>query len=166
MGARSCGISLRVFNTIAHEWDVELYTRGEISYLQATMYYFVYHINTKALYWLAKSTLLMNEWMNEKKKKIDNPWIKIVKCVGAPKMKTCGLHNHYKIINGLIFNMRILSYWNCTDKRNLSGTRPKSACGKSSSCWFSFSAGRNSITKATEYVTFGFSFRILVFFPL
>ena len=25
------------------------------------MYYFVYHINTKALYWQEKSTLLMNE---------------------------------------------------------------------------------------------------------
>ena len=50
-----------------------------------------------------------------------------------------------------------------TDRRNLSGTQPKSACGKSSSCWFSFSAEGNAITKATEYVTFGFSFRILVF---
>ena len=28
-----------------------------------------------------------------------------------------------------------------------------------------FSAVRNSITKAKEYVTFGFSFRVLVFFP-
>ena len=33
----------------------------------------------------------------------------------------------------------------------------KSACGKYFSC-------RNTITKATEYVTFGFSFSILVFF--
>ena len=30
--------------------DVVLNTRREISYLQATMYYFVYHINTIALY--------------------------------------------------------------------------------------------------------------------
>ena len=29
--------------------------------LQAIMYYFVYHINTIALYWQEKSTLLMNE---------------------------------------------------------------------------------------------------------
>ena len=36
----------------------------------------------------------------------------------------------------------------------------------SSSCRFSFSAARNAITKAAEYVTFGFSFRILIFFPL
>ena len=44
-------------------------------------------------------------------------------------------------------------------------TRPKSASGKSSSCWFSFSADRNANTKATEYATFGFSLSILVFFP-
>ena len=36
---------------------------------------------------------------------------------------------------------------------------------KSSSCRFSFSAERNANNKATEYVTFGFSFSILVFFP-
>ena len=52
-----------------------------------------------------------------------------------------------------------------TDK-SLSGKRPKSASGKSSSCRFSFSAERNANTKATEYVTFGFSLRILVFFLL
>ena len=32
-------------------------------------------------------------------------------------------------------------------------------------CRFSFSAARNAITHATEYVTFGFSFRISVFSP-
>ena len=53
-----------------------------------------------------------------------------------------------------------------TDRRNLLGTRQKSACGKSSSfLQFSFSVARNAIAKATEYVTFGFPFRILVFFP-
>ena len=50
-----------------------------------------------------------------------------------------------------------------TDIRSLSGKRPKSAGGKSSSCQFSFSAERNTNTKATEYVTFGFSFWILWF---
>ena len=33
----------------------------EIPYLQATMYYFVYHINTIALYRQEKPTTLMNE---------------------------------------------------------------------------------------------------------
>ena len=41
----------------------------------------------------------------------------------------------------------------------------KSTCGKSSCIRFSFSATRNFITKATEYITFGFSFHIL-FLPL
>ena len=52
-----------------------------------------------------------------------------------------------------------------TDRRSLSGKRPKSASGKSSSCRFSFSAA-NVNTKATEYVSCGFSFCILVLFPL
>ena len=41
--------------------------------------------------------------------------------------------------------------------------KKKSFSGKSSSCRFSFSAARNANTKATEYVTFGFSFCTLVF---
>ena len=46
-----------------------------------------------------------------------------------------------------------------------SGSRPKSAYGKSFSARFPFSAGRNFIINDTEYVGFGFFFRILVFFP-
>ena len=49
--------------------------------------------------------------------------------------------------------------------RSLSGKQPKSASGKSSSCWFSFSAERNANTKVTEYVTLGFFFDI-GFLPL
>ena len=60
------------------EFLIELNTRREISYLQATMYYFVYHINTIALYWEEKPTSLMNE-----NKWIGNPRIIIVECVGA-----------------------------------------------------------------------------------
>ena len=48
-----------------------------------------------------------------------------------------------------------------TNRRSLSGKRPKSASGKSSSSQFSLSAKRNVNTKATEYVTFGF-FLLLV----
>ena len=78
MGTRRYGINLRVFHSIAHEWDVELYTRREIPYLQATMYYFVYHINTIALFWEENPTSLMNA-----NKWIDNPQITILECVGA-----------------------------------------------------------------------------------
>ena len=62
----------------ANEWDIELNTRREILYLQATMHYFVYHINTIALYWEEKPTLLMSE-----NKLIDNIRITIVEYVGA-----------------------------------------------------------------------------------
>ena len=68
MGARRYGISLRVFNSIAHEWDVDFNMRSEIPHLQATMYYFVYHINTIAIYWQERSFLFTNE-----DKRIDNP---------------------------------------------------------------------------------------------
>ena len=60
------------------EFLFELNTRREISYLQATMYYFVYHINTIVLYWEEKPTSSMNE-----NKWIDNPRITTVECVGA-----------------------------------------------------------------------------------
>ena len=123
-------------------------TRREISYPQEAMYYFVYHINTIALYRQEKSTSLMNE-----SKRIDNLRIKIVKCVGVGKMKKAFKQTKLSVIDLVL-----------TDRRNLLGTRPKSAYGKSSSFRFWFSAARNAITKATENVTFGFSFRILVFF--
>ena len=51
-----------------------------------------------------------------------------------------------------------------TDRRSILGKRPKQAIDKSSRCRFSFSADRNANTKTTKYVTFGFSFSILVFF--
>ena len=100
MGARRYGISLREFNSIAHKWDVELNMRREISYLQVTRYYFVYHVNTVAFYWQEKSTLLMNE-----NKRIDNPRIQIVKSVGALKMRTC-VKSLQKQTMGLIFNIQ------------------------------------------------------------
>ena len=61
----------------ANEWDVELNTISEIPYLEANMYYFVYHINTIAFNWRENSTFSTNE-----NKRIDNPRTKLVKCVG------------------------------------------------------------------------------------
>ena len=60
------------------EFLFELNTRREIPYLQATMYYFVYHVNTKALYLQEKPTSSMNE-----NKLIDNPQMTIEECVSA-----------------------------------------------------------------------------------
>ena len=66
----------------------------------------------------------------------------------------------------VIFNLQILIFdFVPTDKRSLSGKRPKSASDKSSRCRFSFSPERNANTKATEYVTFGFFLKI-GFLPL
>ena len=77
------------------------------------------------------------------------------------------LNHDYKNNNGRNFQFTKFSFieFVLTDRRSLSGKRPKSASSKSSSCRFSFSDERNANTKATEYATFGFSFSILVFFP-
>ena len=74
---------------------------------------------------------------------------------------------NHKNNNGRNFQFKKFSFiaFVLSDRRSLSGKRPKSASGKSSSCRFSFSAERNANTKATEYATFDFSFSILVFFP-
>ena len=77
------------------------------------------------------------------------------------------MNTDYKNNNDRNFQFTKFSYIDSvlTDRRSLSGKRPKSASGKSSSCRFSFSAA-NVNTKATEYVSCGFSFCILVLFPL
>ena len=77
------------------------------------------------------------------------------------------LNHYYKNNNGRNFQFTKFLFIDSvlTGRRSLSGKRPKSASGKSSSCRFSFSDVRNANTKATEYATFGFSFTILVFFP-
>ena len=76
------------------------------------------------------------------------------------------LNYDYKNKNGRNFQFTKFSFidYVLTERRSLSGKRPKSAGGKSSSCRFSFSDVRNTNTKATEYATFGFPFSIPVFF--
>ena len=74
------------------------------------------------------------------------------------------LNHDYKNNNGRNFQFTKFSFIEFTDRRCLSGKRPKSVSSKSSSCRFSFSDERNANTKATEYSTFGFSFSILGFF--
>ena len=140
MGAPRYGNFLRVCNSIAHEWDVELNARRKISHLEATMYYFGNHISRIALYWHENSTLSMNE-----NKRIDNPPIKIVKGVSALKIKTCVKSR--KKNNGHNFQYTNFSAIELflTDRRNPSSTRPKSAYGKSSMSRFSFSVTRNAI---------------------
>ena len=67
------------------------------------------------------------------------------------------------VINFMLQNSHLLHLSSPTEEV-FSGKQPKLASGKSSSCWFSFSAERNANIKATEYVTFSFSFSILVSF--
>ena len=90
-----------------------------------------------------------------------------MKCVGARTQDEKMRRIITKTNNGRSFQLANLSFdLVLTDSRNLPGTRPKSACGKSSDSRFSISAKINAITTATEYVTFGFPFLIFVFFPV
>ena len=71
-------------------------------YPKATMYYFVYNINTTDLQWQdLKLTLLMKE-----NKRIDNPWIKIVNSIGAKDQdeKRCWIAA--KTTMGIILNIQ------------------------------------------------------------
>ena len=147
--------------SVANGWDVELNTRREIPYLQATIYYFVYHISTIAFHLEEKPTSLIN-----KNKWIENPQNnRGVRWRWLLRWKNTLNHDHK---NNYGRNFRFTKFslivFVLTNRRSLSGKRPKSASGKSSNCRFSFSAERNANTKATEYATFGFSFSILVFF--
>ena len=58
-----------------NEWDVEVNTRRGIPCLEATMYYFIYHINRINSPFVTRKAVFINE------RKYKNP--PIVKCVGA-----------------------------------------------------------------------------------
>ena len=109
MDARRYGISLPLVRC-THSWAIELKTRRIFPYLQATMYYSVYHIDTIALYWQEKPTLLMNE-----NKRIDNPRIKIANALALRlKMEKCvsllsSLFNGLCFLFGLLENSRRIS---------------------------------------------------------
>lgn len=105
--------------------------------------------------------------MNENKR-INNPQIKVVKCIGTEAQDRKMCWNFLKTNNGNNFQNKkfsVIDLGSLLAEENISGTWPKSACDKSSSCQFLFSAARDGITKATEYITFSFSFCNLVFFP-
>ena len=138
MGARRYEISLRAFNSIAHEWpqrtrEISSWTREEkIPYLQATVFYFVYNINTIALYLEEKPTSLMNE-----NKWLDNPRITIVQCVGTNssdgKMRWLLITKTTMVVNFNLQNSHWLTLSSPTEE-------VFEVNGKSSGCWFSFSA--------------------------
>ena len=95
--------------------------------------FFVYDINTTALYWQEKSTFLMNE-----NKRINNPWIRVLKCVDTLKMKT-SVESIQKQTVGLIFNLKKITVIELvlTDRKK---SFRYTGRGKSSSRWFSFSS--------------------------
>ena len=109
-------------------WKISSETRCRVQHSKrnfistSSHVFFVYHINTTALFWQEKSTFLMNE-----NKRINNPWIRVVKCVDALKMKT-SVESPQKQTVGLIFNKKNkkksqLLNWSLPTEKNLSGTR-------------------------------------------
>ena len=107
------------------------------------------------LYWEEKPTSL---WMKINESTIPNNnhgvrWRWLLRWKNA-------LNHDYKNHNGRNFQFTKFLFIDfvLADRRSLSGKPAK--IGK----WQIFSAKRNANNKATEYVTFGFSFSILVFF--
>ena len=92
--------------------------------------------------------------------------IKIVKCVGALKMKKC-VESLQKQTVGLIFNIRNsqLLTWSLPTEEFLQIHGESHPVANLLDVNFRSQPRENAITKATEYVAFGFSFRILVFLP-
>ena len=92
--------------------------------------------------------------------------IKIVKCVGALKMKKC-VESLQKQTVGLIFNIRNsqLLTWSLPTEQFLQIHGESHPVANLLDVNFRSQPRENAITKATEYVAFGFSFRILVFLP-
>ena len=64
----------------------------------------------------------------------------------------------------LFTKFSVIDFFPYRKKGIFSCTRPKSACSKSSSSRFSFSATRNTIIQVKD-LTFSISFRILFYFP-
>ena len=97
-------------------------------------------------------------------KRIDNPRINIVKCVGTKPHDEKTRWNATKTNNGHNFQNTESFFIDLvlTDRSNL----PKSACGKSSIWWFSFSAARNAITKEHWMRNLPFSFPYFGICPL
>ena len=80
--------------------------------------------------------------------------LKMKKCVEPLQKQTMGVAFFSQNSQLLTFSLPTKEIFSCT--------RPKSACGKSSSCRFSFSATRNTITQVKD-LTLCFSFRILFY---
>ena len=145
-------ISLRVFNLIAHEWDIALNTRREIPYLLHVL--LGYSINIKALHWQEKST----QWMK-----------KVVKCVGDKASDEKCVKSLRKQTMCVISIHKILSYERFPPRQKKSFQVHGQIRLGIYHLVVSFVLSRekcNYQIKATKYVTHGFSFRILVFFPL
>ena len=90
----------------------------------------------------------------DENKRIENLQIKIVKCVGAKAKHEKCVGTLRKQTLGIIFNIQ--------NSRIHGQKRPVANLPV-----VDFrSLEKDSINKATEYLFFGFSFRILVFFPI
>ena len=89
---------------------------------------------------------------------------KVVQRVGDKARAEKSVEPLQKQTMGVAFfsqNSQLLTF-SLPTKEIFSCTRPKSACGKSSSCRFSFSATRNTITQVKD-LTLGLFFRILFY---
>ena len=128
MGTCWCGISLQVFNSIAHKWDiwVKHTKKNFISTSNHVLFCLSYKHNSPLL---RRKVNFIDEW----NRTIGNPRIKIVKCFDAMAQDGKIRWNATETNNGPNFQYTKFSFIDLvlTDKRNLSGKWPKSACSRS-----------------------------------
>ena len=105
--------------------------------------------------------------MNENKR-IASPGIKIVKSVGDKALDEKCVETIQSQTMCVIFNTQNsqLVTWSLPTEKSFRYTAQNRPVANLSIVDFLPLAARNAISKATAYVTFGFSFHILVFFPL
>ena len=162
MVARRYRISLRVFNSIAQwtQWtsEMSIWKREEKFHI-CKQPCIIYHLHLHVSFTCINSPSLTRkvDFIKEWNKGIDN-------CLRSQDENICWITT--KTNNGPNFQYRKLSVIKLvlTDGRNLSGSRPKSAYGKSFSARFPFSAARNFFINDTEYVGFGFFFFFVFWF--
>ena len=111
MGARRYEISLRVFNSIAHEWGFELNSRREISYLKVTMYYFLSYKQNN--YWLIENgegfAVHSSTWPSGAKGELRvSSWLAIPN-TGEKNNDTCS-HLMWRLFSGLKFLHNTIVY--------------------------------------------------------
>ena len=156
MGARRYGIYLWVFNSIAHEWtqrtsEMSSWTREGKFHIYKQPCIILFIIWTQQPFTDKNSTLLTNE-----NKRIDNSRIKIVQYGATLQKQTVGVIFNIQNSQLLTWSLPIEEIFRVHGQNRLEANL--------SAVDFRSQPREMPLPKPLNNVSFGFSFRILVFF--